>query len=421
MTRPSAPNPLAPHGVFIADPEAHQMPDGAWYVYGSLDVTRHQYCSRRYDMLWSADGLEWHHESSTFSTEGVAGAGAHRLYAPDAVHHGGRYYLFYCLSDSSEGVATADHPLGPFGEARPLEGLTQIDPTVFIDDDGQGYLYWGQFSAKAARLSPDLRSVVPGSQVEGVITEAEHFFHEGCSIRKRQGIYYLSYAHIGRRNRPSCIGYATATSPLGPFTYRGVIVDNFGCDPESWNNHGCISEFQGEWYVFYHRSSQGCRSMRKTCAERITFDDQGLISEVPMTSSGIGGPLPVTARLDAGRACMLAGHVRSCDTPGGYSDLTEIQDGDAACYRWLDFADGADHITVCVAGGGFGGTVEVHLDAVDGPLIGIVDIAGRWPGDWATHSAEVNRTAGLHAVWLVFRGTGEALFDLRWIRFFSRR
>ena len=417
MTSAISPNPLCPPGVYIADPEAHQMPDGAWYVYGSRDETRHQYCSRHYDMLWSADGSRWHLEANTFTTEGVNGAGAHRLYAPDAVHRDGRYYLYYCLSNSTEGVATADHPLGPFGDASPLVGLDQIDPTVFIDDDGQGYLYWGQFSAKAAKLAPDMRSIEAGSLVDGVITEAEHFFHEGCSIRKRQGIYYLCYAHIGRRDRPTCIGYATATSPLGPFTYRGIIIDNFGCDPETWNNHGCISEFNGNWYVFYHRTTNACRSLRKACAERIAFDEAGLIAEVPMTSSGIGDPLPATTRIDGGQACELKGQVRCSDSAGGFSDLVEIRNGDAACYRWIAFSEDIARVTVCVAGGGFGGTIEVHLDNLDGPLVGTVTVACRWPGDWAIHSADLTQVTGIHAVWLVFRGAGEAQFDLRWMRF----
>jgi arabinoxylan arabinofuranohydrolase len=412
-----AANPLCPHGVFLADPEAHQWADGNLYVYGSLDESRTRYCSRRYDMLWTADGRQWHHEPSTFSTEGVTGAGANLLYAPDAAYHDKRYHLFYCLSDGSEGVASADHPLGPFGEAQPLVGLNQIDPAVFIDDDGQGYLYWGQFSSKAAKLTPDLRGIVPGTLVEGLVTEKEHFFHEGCSIRKRKGIYYLSYAHIGRRDRPTCIGYATSTSPLGPFTYRGVIIDNFGCDPEAWNNHGSLTEFNGEWFIFYHRPTHASRMMRKTCAERVFFAEDGSIPEVQMTSSGIGDALPAASRIEAGQACQLRGNVRITEAPGGFSDLSGIHPGDAACYRWLDFGRGAETATVCVAGGGHGGEVEIRLDGVDGPLIGKIPVSVRWPGDWAIHAAELQKTVGIHEVWLIFRGKHDELFDLRWLRF----
>ncbi len=412
-------NPLCPPGVYIADPEAHQWPDGSLYVYGSRDDSAGRYCSRRYDALWTSDGISWHIEPGSFSTAGVTGAGANLIYAPDALHRDGRYYLYYCLSDGGEGVAIADHPLGPFTDATPIAGLNQIDPAVFIDDDGQGYFYWGQFSAKVARLTPDLRGIDPTSIVDGVLTEREHGFHEGCSIRKHHGIYYLSYSYIGRRGRPTCIGYATATSPFGPFTYRGVIVDNYGCDPESWNNHGSITAFNGEWFVFYHRSTHASRSLRKTCAERISFAADGSISEVPMTSSGIGGPLPASVRLDGGRACLLTGQLRICDQPGGFSDLVGVQAGDAACFRWLDFADGFDRIIVCTTGGGSGGQIEIRTGAVDGALLGTIVVGMHWPADWAVHESALTSVSGSQEIWLLFRGEPGHLFDLRWLRFAS--
>ena len=119
--------------------------------------------------------------------------------------------------------------------------------------------------------------------VDGLVTEQEHFFHEGSSMRKRNGIYYMVYSHL-RKGRPTCIGYATSRSPLGPFEYGGVNVDNAGCDPESWNNHGSICEFDGRWYVLYHRTTNGTRSLRKVCIEPIEFNEDGSIDEVEMTS-----------------------------------------------------------------------------------------------------------------------------------------
>ena len=412
--RMRCPNPLGPPGVYIADPEAHQWPDGRLYVYGSRDDDRRRYCSRRYDMLWTADLEHWHHERDTFSTTGLAGADANLLYAPDAVCRDGRYHLFYCLSNGGEGTAVADHPLGPFTDGRPIAGLDQIDPAVFIDDDGQGYLYWGQFSAKVARLTSDLRGIEPDSMVDGILTEQTHGFHEGCSIRKRHGLYYLSYAYIGRRSRPTCIAYATSTSPLGPFTYGGVIIDNFGSDPAVWNNHGSIAERDGAWFIFYHRSTHGCTSMRKACAERIDFAADGTIPEVTMTTSGIGDPLDAAVRLEAGRACQLAGQVRMITAQDGSEDLAGIRAGDAACYRWLDFADGCTAFTACVAGCGNGGSIDVRTGSVDGRLLGTLTIPVRWPGDWGVHRCTIDNVSGIHELWLVFKGGDGDLFDLRW-------
>jgi arabinoxylan arabinofuranohydrolase len=411
------PNPLGPPGVYIADPEVHQWPDGRMYLYGSRDDHFHRYCSRSYDMLWTSDLEHWHHESETFSTQGLAGADANQLYAPDACHRNGRYYLFYCLSNGSEGVAVADDPLGPFSDGKPISDLDQIDPAVFIDDDGQGYLYWGQFSAKVARLTSDLRGIDRNSMIDGILTEQTHGFHEGCSIRKRNGVYYLSYAHIGRRSRPTCIAYATSTSPLGPFIYRGVIIDNFGCDRGVWNNHGSIAERDGEWFVFYHRSTHGCTSMRKACAERISFSVDGTIPEVLMTTSGIGAPLDVRLRLDASRACMLSGLVRTVRAGDGREVLSGIRSGDAACYRWLDFASGCTTFSACVAGCGKGGSIEIHLGSADGKIVGSLAVPVRWPSDWDMRSCRIDAVAGIQEIWLVFRGGDDEMFDLRWIRF----
>jgi hypothetical protein len=201
---------------------------------------------------------------------------------------------------------------------------------------------------------------------------------------------------------------------------RGIIIDNHGCDPQTWNNHGSIAERDGDWFVFYHRSTHGCTSMRKTCVERIALADDGSISEVPMTSSGCGSPLDATVRLEASRACLLSGQARVSATADGVEDLTGIRNGDAACYRWVDFARGCASFTACVAGGGHGGSIEIRLGSADGTLLGSLPIPVRWPGDWSVHSCHVQAACGVHALWLVFRGEAGDLFDLRWICFTAR-
>ena len=78
------------------------------------------------------------------------------LYAPDCIYHNGKYYLYYCLTNEKEdeGVAVSSSPYGPFKEGKAIAGIHGIDPSVFIDDDGQAYLFWGQANAKGAKLSP---------------------------------------------------------------------------------------------------------------------------------------------------------------------------------------------------------------------------------------------------------------------------
>ena len=257
-----AQNPIVPPGVFAADPEGHQWKDGRLYLYVSRDESPDFYCSWRYDLLSTDDLRNWTIHRDAFASKGPNDEVPYsdgELYASDAAYKDGKYYLYYSMRDAiDEGVAVADAPAGPFRDGRPVEGISQIDPAVFIDDNGQAYLYWGQFSAKGAKLKDNMLEVDTTTIVDGLVTEQEHFFHEGSSMRKRNGIYYMVYSHL-RKGRPTCIGYATSRSPLGPFEYGGVIVDNAGCDPESWNNHGSICEFDGRWYVLYHRTTMRWR------------------------------------------------------------------------------------------------------------------------------------------------------------------
>lgn len=119
------------------------------------------------------------------------------------------------------------------------------------------------------------------------------------------------------------MSYATSRSPLGPFVKGGVIVDNLGCDRETWNNHGSIAEFNGQWFVFYHRSSRATRLHRRVCVEPIAFDGEGRIAEVEMTTQGHTGPIPATGWLEATRACLLQGSVQAMPAEIGSEECPE--------------------------------------------------------------------------------------------------
>ncbi|MDR1093735.1 MAG: family 43 glycosylhydrolase [Clostridiales bacterium] len=352
-------NPPLPLRYFIPDVEARAF-SGRLYFYGSQDLCENHYCSQEYLVFSTADMSEFTCHGSAFSiydshNPGVSGF----LYAPDCICKDGKYYLYYCLSDNTEGVAVADAPCGPFKNGKKIEGPSQIDPAVFIDGDGQAYYYWGQFSLKGAKLKADMARIEPQSVTDGLLTQERHFFHEGACIRKRGGIYYCVFADVSRGAKnnpyggaPTCLGYATAEHPLGPFTYRGVIIDNAGCDPSSWNNHGSIECFNGQWYVFYHRATRNSVSMRRVCCEKIFFGQDGLIKEVPMTSHGAGDWLPCGGALTASLAARLGGTLYIGDGCGGKERLTNISDGDSVEYRTVKFGGNETYALITAAGKG---------------------------------------------------------------------
>lgn len=414
-----AQNPISPPGIYIADPSAHQWKDGKMYVYGSRDEKPEYYCSGSYNVLSSADLINWELTKNTFAAYGPndqVNYSDHFLYAPDCQYKNGTYYLYYCLASNTntEGVATSKSPIGPFVNGRniPLKGINEIDPCVFIDDDGQGYYIWGQFNAKIAKLKPNMVEIDSTSIKTNLVTEKEHFFHEGGYMVKRNGLYYFVYAHMGRAGRPTCLGYATSTSPMGPFKYGGVIIDNDHCDPRSWNNHGSIASFNNKWYVFYHRSTHGSETMRKACVEPITFNKDGSINEVEMTTQGAGDPLKAINKIDAERACLLYGNVRIAAIAADNEALTGIKNGDAAAYKYINFDDSVSTFFAWIAPGSKPASIEIVLDAFWNTAIGTLEIPGNESGGWENFTCKIKSTKGIHALWLRFKGDGENILRL---------
>ncbi len=425
-------NPICPPGLNIADPTARVWKDGKLYVYGSRDESLDYYCSYDHWVLSSSDLINWEYTPNVFASKGKYDQipwNDQALYAPDAMYRNGKYYLYYCQSGGQEGVATSNSPTGPFTNPKEiyLKNKNQIDPAVFIDDDGQAYYLWGQFQAKIAKLKPNMTEIDTTTIVDNLITEKEHFFHEGGYMVKRNGIYYFIYADMSRKGMPTCIGYATSRSPLGPFKYGGVIVDNDGCDPANWNNHGSIVEFKGKWYVFYHRTTNGVINSRKACIEPINFNQDGSINEVEMTSQGAGKPLDAFSKIEAERTCLMFGNIRieylSFDetnllNPSNNDQLGKIKNKDWAAYKYIDFGAGAKTVTVCVAPGAKPGKIQFKLDNVWGAPIGTLDVPGGGDGKtFKTLSTNISLAKGVHSLYIDFTAHENESFNVDWFEF----
>lgn len=381
-------NPILPLQYYCPDGEPHLIGDEL-FVYPSFDTTPDEYCCPKLYVAHSRDLEHWSVDGPAFDSGLVADwpmahpapagleeatcyeelpqyiadyiprwfrvfpfawfqklvrtivnrmsgdASKRLLYAPDSVTIGGKSYLFFCTSDGHEGVAVSDSPAGPFRDPVLITGdksgepVSGIDPTVFRDDDGKVYLYWGQIQSCGAELTDDLTKIKEDTLVRGLLTEREHGFHEGSSMRKIGDTYYYIFADT-HRGKPTALGYATSKSPLGPFTYQGAIIDNTDCDPEIWNNHGSIECVDGQWYVFYHRSTGNSRFLRRMCAEPITVGSDGRIAEVLPTSIGMGEPYKPGEALYGYQACKLANAYIDGDTLAVKKGRAE------AVYRYLD-------------------------------------------------------------------------------------
>ena len=204
-------------------------------------------------------------------------------------------YEFYGFVKHADGTI--------FGEGK--GDAPQFDPGVYKEGDSI-YLYTGfctvdNTAVKGSTvtvLAPDMLTItkepetlIPNfSHAKGTSFE-NHAFFEASSLRKRGDLYYFIYSSV--HNHELC--YATALSPTGPFTYRGVIVDNCDVGIDTYksanlmtslhcNNHGSFTEINGKWYIFYHRPTGGTQFSRQAWAEEIFFTPDGLISQVEMTS-----------------------------------------------------------------------------------------------------------------------------------------
>ena len=409
-------NPLLPKQFHVADVEARVMPDGRLYLYGSFDEPGfYTYCSCRYRVFstddpslanWKDHGIYF---ENTEENPGIPWDPASVLYAPDAIYRNGKYYLYMCGNNDFEGVAVSDTPYGPFSDAKPIIGADRdgIDPAVFIDDDGQAYYLWGQFALKGAKLMDDMCTLEPGSIKTGILTEQEHGFHEGSSIRKINGKYYIIYTDISR-GRATCMSYAVSDNPLGPYKKGGVIIDNTLCDPHTWNNHGSICEFKGQWYIFYHRSSRNSDKCRRVCAEPITINPDGSINEVCMTSQGPEGPVSAFSEIDASCACRLKGNAYITEDKPGSEILAGCGGGSWrgawAEYRYIDFGSGVASCSMRASGKG---VINIKTDGSDETVCSVkIDSEN----GFAVFSAPVSKEIkGIHPLWLFFDGKDMSL------------
>lgn len=433
MTGARAANPIITT-AFSADPSGHVFGDRL-YLYASHDrVDAQQYDMNDYHVYSTDDAQNWQDHGVALSLPQIPWAKAH-LWAPDCGFKNGMYYLYFPADTTGKytfavGVATSRSPTGPFvAEPLPIPGVGGIDPSVFTDDDGQSYLLWAAGAPTICKLTPDMKSL-DGAPVK--IKGCDSFF-EGPWLFKRQGLYYLTYPAFqpggsGRGGHGQNYDYAVSSTPLGPYTYKGTFTKS---GPGAGNIHGSQVEWGDTWYCFYHDCalSQGDRKSgfkRSVRLDEMHFNADGTIAPLAWTTTGPPQrkPLNPFVRCEAETLCQTDGplgpHAVSTEAcvEGGV-DLGSLNEGDWARYAGVDFGKGASTFQARGASPLTGGSLEMHLDRLDGPLVGACPIpnTGGWQM-WTTIGGAVHGAAGLHDLYLVMRGPGSGgLFNIDWFQF----
>jgi hypothetical protein len=236
----------------------------------------------------------------------------HGAWAPGVMERGGRYYFYYSVgpqdvTPSRIGVAVGEHPAGPFKDSgKPLltggNGFEAIDAMVFPDaTSGQAYLYAGGSAGAKLRVFELNADLVSFARELAVATPPQ--FTEGAFVHERNGIYYLSYSHGGWRDSSYSVHYATASSPTGPWEYRGAILTS-DARHKGPGHHAIVrAPLTGDWLIFYHRWNNAAgdspyRGARQVCVDRLEYDSAGLLKPVVMTDGWKLSPRPPGVVID---------------------------------------------------------------------------------------------------------------------------
>lgn len=424
-----AQNPLI-RNMYSADPSARVFGDSV-YVFPSHDILARPghgrvgwFCMEDYHVYASKDLTEWKDNGVIVTQTSVPWAkpDGYAMWAPDCIYRNGKYYFYFPATPDSVygrgfaiGVAVADNPRGPYiPEPTPIKNVHGIDPNVFIDKDGQAYLYWSQGNIYGARLKDNMLELASDPVIFQDLPAKG--LKEGPYLFERNGLYYLTFPHV--ENKTERLEYAIGDNPLGPFKMTGVIMDESpsGC----WTNHQSIIQFKNQWYLFYHDKDYSPRfdKARSIRADSLTFNEDGTIKKVIPTLRGIG-VTGASSEIQLDRYSAMSDRGTSIsfiDTAdrfkGWKTDLTE--NGAWVQYNSVDFGKKPFRSVLAKVMAKGDNALEIHSGHIDGPVIATIKVTGS--GEWKTIKTSVGKfTPGIQNIFVVGKGSGPLGVD--WIRF----
>lgn len=408
---------------YTADP-APMVYNGKVYLYTSHDEDESTWFTMNDWRLYTTeDMVNWTDQGAVLSYKEFDWAKMN-AWATQCIERQGKFYMYVPITDhqgkNGIGVAVSDSPYGPFIDplGKPLisNSNADIDPTVFIDNDGQAYLFWGNPVCHFVKLKENMISYegeiqqIPNTieafgKREGKVNEQRPTtYEEGPWLYKRNNLYYLFFA-AGPISEH--IGYSTSTNILGPWKYQGVIMPTQG---GSFTNHPGIIDFKGKSYFFYHNGALpgGGGFTRSVCVEELKFNKDGTIIPMNMTE-GIKQtlkPLNPYVKTEAETIAWSEG-VKSMKNNSVGNFITAKSNNSFTKVKEVDFGkEGASKFTSRIGTTHNGNvTIEIRLDSKEGELIGTINVPMTGGNDrWALKTVDVKKTTGIHDLYFVFKG-----------------
>lgn len=424
---------------YTADPAAMAWND-TFYVFTGHDedvLVNNFFTMNEWRCYSSTDMVNWTDRGAPLTYKTFPWSGG-KAWAAQMIERDGKFWWYVTagISGSNQpaiGVAVGDHPTGPFKDpiGKPLvkNSWDDIDPTAFVDTDGQAYLYWGNPKLYYVKLDKGMTSYTGGIQTIPMTTASfstrtgdanrATTYEEAPWFYKRGSLYYMIFA---AGPLPEKISYATSTGPTGPWTYRGQIMSSDGTG--SFTNHPAIVDYKGRSYFVYHTGKLpgGGGYHRSVAVESFAYGADGAIPVIKMGA----GPSPVDSldpyrRVEGETMVFSSGlKVGAAAATGVY--VTMIHNGDWIKVRSVDFGSaGAKSFAATVASAGTGGSIELRLGSQTGTPVGTLPVAGTGGVTaWKSVNTTVSGAKGVNDLYLLFKGNGTGeLFNLDWWQFTS--
>lgn len=417
---------------FSADPSARVFGDKV-YLFPSHDILATEgkgrvgwFCMEDYHVFSSSNLADWTDHGVIVQQNKVPWVrpNSYSMWAPDCIERNGKYYFYFPTSPNDTatygrgfaiGVAIAEKPEGPYvPQPTPIKGVHGIDPNVFIDKDGQAYLYWSAGNIYAAKLKENMIELASNPVIlKDLPTKG---LKEGPYLFERKGIYYLTFPHV--ENKIERLEYSTSDNPLGPFKMTGVIMDESptGC----WTVHHSVIQFNNQWYLFYHDRDYSLHfdKARSVRVDSLFFNDDGTIRKVIPTLRGAG--LTSATReiqLDRYSAISTEGvSIDFLDTLDRFKGWKTIfnKANSWTQYSSVDFGKKLLKTVVVKSHSEAGGVLQIRTTGVSGPLIAEIKIPRST--DWKITKAPVVKfKAGIQNLFVTSKGDPKVEVD--WIRF----